>query len=192
MTQEILDYLLIKAHFILCTKEELLEKVKEERLLEIYCYNICRILEQEQFFFTSDELMQKLETFVYEKRFDKKHEKEVVLAFNVMINYINKYKQLSNSDKMKIGAEWINQEAKVRNLPFRRFTGYNLESIYECIKNESYYAKILLLDDCALEIYNPFYLLTTINVLCNCYPNVLLENLNGVSRCCASVIVIED
>lgn len=192
MIQEILDYLLIKSHFILCTEEELLEKVEDERMLEIYCDNICRILEQEKFFYTSDELIEKLEAIVYKKRFDGKHSKELIVDFNIMIDAINQYKKLSSSDKILLGAKYIDEEVKIRNMPFRRFPGYTLNAIYDCIKNESYYAKILLQKECDLAIYDPLYLLTTVNLLCNRYPEALQENLNGISRCCASVIMLDD
>ena len=192
MIQEILDYLLIKAHFILCTDEEILEKVKDEQMLEIYCDNICRILANETFFYTDKKIMEKLETFVYKKRFEGNHKKETIVDFNIMVDAVQKYKKLSDSDKIQNTVEWINKEAEVRNLPFRRFPGYNLEAIYNCISNESYYAKMFLLDDCNLEVYDPIYILTTINLLCNCYPQVLEEDLMIISRCYASILLVED
>lgn len=192
MTQGILDYLLIKTHFILCTEEEILNNVKDEQMLEIYCDIICGILETENFFYTDERIMKKLETFVSEKRFEGRHKNETIVDFNIMIDAINRYKKLSTTDKMINIVNWIDEEAKVRDLPFRRFPGYNLEAIYNCIKNESYYLKMLLQDNSDIVVYNPTYVLTTINLLCNRYPQVIEEDLMVASRCCASVLLIED
>lgn len=192
MTQEILDYLLIKAHFIVLTDEQILENVKDEDILESYCDGIGSILDKEEFFYIDERFIKKLERLVSEKRFNGKHSKETIINFNKMIGAINRYKTLSESDKILIGAKWIDEEAIARDLPFRKFPGYTLNLIYEYIKTDAYYAKLLLNYNSDLEIFDGLDLVATINLLCNRYPEVFKENPIGFCLCEQALEIIKE
>ena len=192
MTQEILDYLLIKSHFILLTEEELLEKVKDERILEIYCDVICSIMERENFFFTDEKLIEKLDALVRYKRFEGKHTKELIVDFNIIVSAIQKYKHLSESDKMTMTAQWIDDEAKARDIPFRRFPGCPTEVIYNYTKYDSYYANLLFTNDVEVEVEFPLYLLGTVNLICNRYSDILIQNVDAAIRCTSLVLLLKD
>ncbi len=192
MIQEILDYLLIKSQFILCTEEELLEKVKDEKILEIYCDIICTIIENENFFYTDEKLMKKLDTIVREKRFEGRHKNELIVDFNIIVETINKYKTLSESDKIIITANWIDEEAKARDIPFRKFPGCTVDVIHNYIKYESYYTRLLFTDDIEVEVEYPLYLLGTINLLCNRYPDIIIQNVDAAERCTSILLLMKD
>lgn len=191
MIQEILDYLLIKSQFLILSKEELLEKVRDEDYLEIYCDIICGIIENEYFFYTSDELMEKLQAIVYEKRFANTHSKELIVDFNIIVDAINNYKSMTDSDKMLLRAEWIKQEANTRKLPYRKFPGYLVEDIYPMIKSDSFYIENLVKEETCMDIYNPVYFLSSINLLCNKYSSIFKENPNILSLCYAFSISLQ-
>lgn len=171
MTQEILDYLLIKAQFICMSSDELLENMKEEQWLEVYCDIICRIIEHEKFFYTSPKLIQKLADIVHKKRFDGYHSKEVIADLNEILETVNIYNNLSDSEKMMCTTGWINEQAEIRKLPYRKLIGYDLKSMYEFIYNEKYYADLIFSQQSG-EIFNPFYVLGTINMLISEFPQV--------------------
>lgn len=173
MTQEILDYLLIKAQFVGMTSDELLECMKLEENFEIYCDIICQVIEHDDFFYTSPKLIEKLATIVHTKRFEGVHKKETIADLNEMLEVINTYKNLSDSQKLLLTANWINKQAEIRKLPYRKFPGYDLERIYQFLYNEKYYADMILTQQLTdASIYNQFYCLGTINMLINEFPQV--------------------
>lgn len=180
MIQEILDCLLIKAKFVLETEEELLSDVKEEINLTNICDSVCYILEHDLFFYTSPELVHKLEVLVKEKRFEGKHSKELVTDFNIIVDYINTYKSLDDDYKNKIVEKWIKKEVEERKLP-RLFYSYDVSSIHECIKQDYYYGDMILNLKQDKQLYNPIYFLSTANYLCENFSEVFIENRNVLS-----------
>lgn len=192
MTQGILDYLLIKSQFLLLTKEEIIEKLDTEEILQKYCEIICDIIDNEAFFTTSDEMIDKLSSLVYEKRFASKHNKETVECFNKMLDVTLNYKKSSNSDKILSNAYWLKQSSLDRNLPLRRFPGYDIGSMYNIIKYDYYYADIILNQKENAIIINPIHLLSTINLLASCYPFVFDENPDSLSLCYSYSLLLQD
>lgn len=175
MTQEILDCLLIKAQFILLTTEELLDKMKNEEYFEIYCNAICNIIEHDGFFYANGEVIKKLDDIINYKRFDCKHSSEIISDINEIIGVINCYKLLSDDDK-KLNTEiWVKQQVDIRKLPYSKVVQYSIESIYQILFNERYYANMIINKSAHISIYNPFYLLGTINMLINQYPAVFTD-----------------
>lgn len=191
MTQEILDYLLIKSQFISLTTEELLEKMKDEKLFEIYCDIICNVIEHETFFYTSPDLIAKLEKIVGTKRFDGYHKPEVIHDINEIISVINSYKTLSEEDKKINTKTWIKQQVEIRKLPYFKIMEYNIESIYQVIANEIYYADMLINKKTDIQIYNPFYLLGTINLLISEYP-LIFSDQDILSYCYSLSLVLKE
>lgn len=174
MIQEILDYLLIKAQFILMSSDELLENMKEETNFEIYCDIICNVIEHENFFNSSPELIAKLTDIIHQKKFDGVHKKETIVDLNKMLEIVNRYKTMTDYEKYLCSITWLKQQTEIRKLPYRKLDYYNLENIYQFIFNEKYYAQ-LILNQQSGEIFNPFYALSTINMLINDFPQVFKD-----------------
>lgn len=202
MIQGILDYLLIKAHFILLTEEKILKNVETEEYLQIYCDKICEILSHDNFFYTNPEFMKKIEAILYHKRFEGRHNHKLAMDFNDMIEAVRKYKDLTIEEKQEIIHDWIRIEGENRNIPFGKFLKPSLSTVYECIKADSYYA-ILLLQNNQYIMENPFFLLSTINLLTTVYPAILISldsdteeekqtKIEGLLKCYASVGIVED
>lgn len=190
MTQEILDCLLIKAQFILLTTEELLDKMKTEEYFAIYCDVICNIMEHDGFFYVNGDIVKKLDDIVNYKRFDCKHSSEVVADINEMIGVINCYRSLSDDNKKFNTKTWIKQQIDIRKLPYRS-SQYSIESIYKILVNEHYYADIIINKNTSARIANPFYLLGTINMLINQYPEVFTDG-DILSYCYSLALTLQD
>ena len=168
MIQEILDCLWIKKELLTLNKEEILTKLKDEPTLEYYCQNICKILEQDNFFFTSPDLNEKIREIVYEKRFSDHHNKELIANMNQMLDAVHRYRQMSDSEKKQIIYNWKKQEKECRNLPFRNLP-WGIQDLYEAIKTDYDYA-ILLLGGFTKQDGSLFLMLSTTGWLCHNYP----------------------
>ena len=96
MIQEILGCWWTKSTFLTATKEEILALASDENKLNYLAKNISLILDDDDFFYTSPELMEKLCYFFYEKRFASKHTKETVTNLNRILDTIHEYKSMSN------------------------------------------------------------------------------------------------
>lgn len=202
MIQEILDYLLIKAHFILLTEEELLKNVETEEYLQIYCDKICEILSHDNFFYTNPEFMKKIEAILSHKRFEGRHNHKLTMDFNDMIEAVRKYKDLAIEEKQEIIHDWIRIEVENRNIPFGKFLKLSLSTVYEWITADSYYAMLLLQNNqCTIE--NSFSLLSTINLLTTVYPVIFVSldsdteaekqtKIEGLLKCYACVGIVEE
>lgn len=176
MIQEILDYLLIKAQFVCMTEEELLSRMSNEDSLKIYLDIICGIMEQDVFFFTSEHITNKLEKVINKTRFESPHDAQTVQDFNEIIGAINFYNKISVSERQFISKEWINEQVQKRKLLFSKSNYYDLDCIYQFIKDDYVYAKYLLaLSNNDFIIHNPFSFLGTVNYIIDQFPLVFAE-----------------
>jgi len=192
MIQEILDYLLIKKELLTLNTEEILNKLSNEETLELYCRNISKMSKEEVFLYTDDGLMQKVSAIVYEKRFSNKHSKEIIDNMNEILDYIHKYRTLSNEEKLLIQYNWIKEEKESRRVPLRKVPFlYNLGDIYELIRNDYDSLKILS-GDFLTNPFNKLFELSTINWICSNYPTILSNNNTLLTYAIFLCSIIED
>lgn len=112
MIQEILGCWWTKSAFLTATKEEILALASDETKLNYLVKNISLILDDDDFFYTSPELMEKLCYLFYEKRFASKHTKETVTNLNRILDTIHEYKSMSNYELNSRIKKWVKEEKK--------------------------------------------------------------------------------
>lgn len=193
MIQEILDYLLIKKELLTLSKEEILAKLDNEDTLALYCKMISEMSKQDAFLYTHTELMQKVQAIVYEKRFSCKHSKEVIDNMNDLLDYVHKYRTLSDSEKCLLRRHWVKEEKESRKLPLRKFPGfyYTIGDIYELIRHD-YDSLRILSGDFLTTPFNKLFQLSTINWICSNYSKTFSTNFNLLTMAIFLCSIIED
>lgn len=175
MIQEILGCLWIKRDFITLTNSQLLEKIKIEENLEFYCKGICQILEEDDFFYTNDNFINKIRTIVHELRFYDHYDKEIVANFNQMLEAVHRYEKMPQVEKNEIRHNWIKKEKQARKFPFQKFLSYSTGDVYELIKKD--YDYFVLLATGNGSEFSILCILNMINWICSNYPDLLKTNL---------------
>lgn len=165
MTQEILGCWWTKSTFLTATKEEILAFASDEAKLNFLAKNISLILDNNDFFYTSPELMEKLCYLFYEKRFASKHTKETVTNLNRILDAIHEYKSMSKYKLDSRIKKWVKEERKNHGVDIYKLVFQVPESLYPLIKDDYY--NVLYISGNALENreYLVFHILTTITAM---------------------------
>lgn len=177
MTQEILGCLLIKSKFIIMSAEEIIDQVCDKSLVVTYFKIIHQIMKNDHFFFTNDEFLEKLEYFIYKKRFSEKYDKDTISIINEIICNINIFRGMNEHDQQTIRMDWLCEEVVLRELPITKYRSYNMADIYNLMVHDYLFIDTLVNNqDNNIEIYNPICCLSTINLMCNKYIQIYQEN----------------
>lgn len=165
MIQEILDCWWTKSIFLTVTKEEILTLASDEVKLNYLAKNISSILDDDDFFYTSPELMEKLCYLFYEKRFASKHIKETVTNLNRILDAIHEYKSMPNYELNSRIKKWMKQERKNHGVDIYKLVFQVPETLYELIKEDYYNVFYISGNDLENRKYYIFYILTTITAM---------------------------
>ena len=138
MIQEILGCWWTKSAFLTATKEEILALASDETKLNYLAKNISLILDDDDFFYTSPELMEKLCYLFYEKRFASKHTKETVTNLNRILDTIHEYKSMSRIELSLRIKKWVKDERKNHGVDIYKLVFQGPESLYQLIKDDYY------------------------------------------------------
>lgn len=165
MIQEILGCWWTKSTFLTATKEEILALASDETKLNYLAKNISLILDDDDFFYTSPELMEKLCYFFYEKRFASKHTKETVTNLNRILDTIHEYKSMSKYELNPRIKKWVKEERKNHGVDIHKKVFQGPESLYQLIKEDYYNVFYISGNDLENRKYYTFYILTTITAM---------------------------
>lgn len=146
MIQETLDYLLTRSFLACCSSEQIIESIDSKETFSYFVKNIVKIMEQENFIFTSQELINRVADTIYKYRFDYNKDKEINNNMNYIIDRIKDYKEMSNNRKRYIQEYWVEEECKNRSLPNKY---KNIETLLEMVIYDSSYVYNIL----AAEIF---------------------------------------
>lgn len=192
MIQEILDYLLIKNELLTLSIEDILSKLDDEQLLEKYCRLISKMSKEEDFLYTNDGLIEKVQSIIHEKRFSCKHSKEIVDNMNELLDYVHNYKKLTNDEKILIRQKWLKEEKENRKLPLRNLPGfYRISDIYDLITKD-YECLIRLSPENFFSPFIKLHQLSTINWVCTKYPKFFFHNPDFVTTAILLCSIIEE
>lgn len=185
MTHEILDCLWIKALFIQSNQRKLLAGIDSERDIEKLCNSIFNvlILEGNSFFYTCDDFVEKLSMIVATKRFEGQHTRKLIDKFNMMIDVVNSYKQLSQDEKNMIVSTWSKKEAEYHRLPYYKLLHYDSLEIKDILLLDNYFAPFLFDDTCGKAECQFGDFLNTINLLISRYSYVFQERPDVFCKC---------
>lgn len=183
MTQEILDCLLIKSKFIVMTKEEIVAQACNKNLSSEIFKTIQNIMTIDHFFFSSNEILEKLDYFILKRRFSEDHDKDTLMTINDIIHNINIFNGMSKHDQQTIRRDWLCDEVVLRELPITKYRNYDVSYIYELIANDYFYINSFINETNKIELYNPVCCLSSINLVCNKYSQLYQENPYLISIC---------
>ena len=174
MIREILDCSLIKKMFLDSSIEEIIVSYQEEENLEKMCQYICQIMNEDDFFLSDDQLIRKLDEFIYCTRFSKKHSSNIIYLENQIIIQLRQYKSMSALEKSYARKAFIGEEVTTRDLSFF----YNREDCMHLIHNfiRRDYDNIINLLHFTYHGMNYEEVCSVINLLKNRYPELLVEN----------------
>lgn len=194
MTQEILDCLWIKALFIRLNQRRLLDSIESEKDIERLCNSIFSVLtlEGNSFFYTCNDFIEKLSMIVATKRFEGQHTKNLIDKFNMMIDVVNSYKQLSEDEKDMIIFTWSREEAEYHRLPYYKLVGYDSLEIKDILLLDNYFAPLLFDDTCGKPECQFGDFLNTINLLISRYPYIFQERHDVFCKCMFICMNAED
>ncbi len=177
MTQEILDCLLTKSKFILMTKEEIVEQVFEKNLEKAVISIIYEIMFTEHFFFSSQQLLEKLEYTLTKIRFERDNDSETIQNINEMITNINIFKGMSKKDQETIQNDWFYDQIQIHMLPDSKQPIYTITDIYNIIATDySYIHAFVNHSSQEISSYHFVNFFASLNLLSNQYPIIYQED----------------
>lgn len=185
MTHEILDCLWIKALFIRSNQRKLLADIESEEDIERLCNSIFNILtlEGNSFFYVCDDFIEKLSMIVATKRFEGQHTRELIDKFNMIIDVVNTYKQLSQDEKNIVISAWSRKEAEYHRLPYYKLGGYDSLDIKDILLLDYYFAPFLFYDNYEKVECEFGDFLNTINLLISRYSYIFQERPDVFCKC---------
>lgn len=141
MIQETLDYLLIRNLLACCSSEQIIETIDCKETFSYFVKNVAKIMEQENFIFLTQELLDKVANTIYKYRFDYNKEKEINNNMNYIIDRIRDYKEMSISRKNYIKYSWAKEEWENRELPKKY---QDLKTMIKMVVNDGTYIYSML------------------------------------------------
>ena len=181
MIQEIFDYLSTRAIIINHTGEELVDIAKDPKMFRHFIKNISKVMQEEDFFLTSLELVQRVETLLQTYRFDFLKEKEINDEMNYIIGRLCDYRNFHSNQFCSRINNWLLEERKNRGLP----SSFQKE---ECLllmisMDYEYLWKIFSLEE-QFEIENPVEYLSLLHLLLERFPETFQdETILGYAVC---------
>ena len=119
MTQEILDYLLIRSLLVNSSSDEIIEQVSDKESFSYFINNVSMLIEEEDFLILSPVLQDRVGDVLYKYRFTYNKEKEFNEQMNYIIGRLQDYHLMSDERKSFIIDSWVENESNVRELPKR-------------------------------------------------------------------------
>lgn len=180
MTQEILDYLLIRSLLVNSSSDEIIEQVSDKESFSYFINNVSMLIEEEDFLILSPVLQDRVGDVLYKYRFTYNKEKEFNEQMNYIIGRLQDYHLMSDERKSFIIDSWVENESNVRELP-KRYR--NINDLLTLISlDTAYLIGITSMEN--IEVKSIIEYSSLINIIINKFPDVLENDkaLLGVIR----------
>ncbi len=190
MIQEIYDYLSIRSDLTNYDSLQLIELAKDPETFRYYIKNISKLMQEEDYFLTSFELMNRVEDLLQAYRFDFIKEKEINEEMNYIIGRLQDYRNLSPKRHLTLIHRWLQEERTNRGLPFYcsqdefyfQLISYDKETFFQIFSLEEHF-----------EIKNPLMYLSLVHLLIEKFPEVwedeiLLGYNRSICEICSKVV----
>lgn len=174
MTQEILDYCLIKANLILLPTEQILESLKTKEQLENWCLAVISVIESDHLFMIDQKSLLKIKDVISKNRFLYPHDPLLCCCFNKIIDFCNVAMNQDQKTLYDMTSNWLQEEIIIRQLP-RISSGYSVNDLLVFNQYDYCYLVMLLTGEKMTE-FSAFPFLSTLNWVLNMFPEFFTEN----------------
>lgn len=172
--EETLYYLAVRSLLVNQSSEDLINQIDSEEAYKLYVDNISRIMQEENFIFVSDALVQKVSDLVYHYRFDYIKNKQINDNVNYIIERFHDYKMMSSNRKVTLAKEWMKEEGKNRGLPAKYV---NAEDLFSLISLDGYYFQGMINIGEEFAVENIMEYVSLLNLLLNRFSTFFDDNL---------------
>lgn len=189
MTQEILDYLLIRSLLFNSEPEELIDATSNRENFIYVLDNIYILMQNENFIFMSPNIITNVVELIQKYRFDYNKDKEMNDKMNYIIGRFNDYRNMSEKRKRDIVSRWVQEESENRNLPFCYRTLPNLLGL---ISLDTAYFQSMISSDESFEVGYVVEYLSLINIIINKYPKCFSEDMDFLAVTRMNLIALQN
>jgi len=173
MTQEIYGYFLIRSTIMNNEKEALINAYSDKGSFAYFIQNVAKLIEEDDFFLTSQELVERAEAVLYEYRFKYNKDKEINDDMNKIINKFREYKNMSIKETSIRYRNWLQKEGKLRGVP-KIFSTPDL--IYDSISKDFTNMTVIISTNGTLYPNDLLDYIMNVNYIANKFPVILLED----------------
>lgn len=167
MTQEILDYLLIRSLLANSTSEEIINMIENKEIFVYLINSIASLMQQEDFILINHDYQEKVSDIVQSHRFDYNQDKDLNEQMNYIIGRLKEYEAMSFNRKQYLINSWMKQEFKNRGLPWIYQTPETLFCLISL--DMKYFQQMIELKE--LKIDNLIEYFSILNIILNKFPN---------------------
>ncbi len=185
MTQEILDYLLIRSALVNNTSQKIIQEIKDKEEYSYLVNNISQLMQKEDFLLLQDDFPDKVSDIIQSHRFEYNYDKKLNEEINYIIDRLKQYQIMTLNHKKELINSWVKQESENRKLPK---IYHNSNALLYLISLDAFYFNQMI--DGNFIIQNIIEYLSLVNIIMNEFSTVFEEDkyFLEITRKCLNII----